>query len=109
MSFLDRRRGTDEVTAYLLLLGLGGTALLDELFVRCHTDKIRMNMNFKFLLLLNHNHSQPYQYRLIYENLKRKRRNKNRNLIVLADIACPFKLLIVLSCCNCENEYTVRL
>lgn len=64
MSFLDRSRGTDEVAADLLLLGLGGTALLDELFVRCHTDIIRMIMNFKSLLLATNNRHQSYQYRL---------------------------------------------
>lgn len=67
MSFLDRSRSTDEVAADLLLLGLGGTALLDELFVRCHTDIIRMIMNFKSPAF---RHSQPPPAISISTNLR---------------------------------------
>jgi hypothetical protein len=35
--------GTNEIAADLLLLRLGGTALLYELFIRCHCDKLEYN------------------------------------------------------------------
>jgi hypothetical protein len=34
---------TNEIAADLLLLRLGGTALVYELFIRCHCDKLEYN------------------------------------------------------------------
>ena len=93
MSFLDRSRGTDEVAADLLLLWLGGTALLDELFVRCHTDKIRMIMNFKFLLLSTHNHRQPINI----DSLRTfKKKEKGERIEI-----CSFRLISLTLLNNC--------